>query len=339
MTIELGFFTASVFITAFTTTAIMKMLRKRILELAELSDAVTRLNNRLNSLYAMVQAIGSERDLDKVLNIVTRELAAVMDVKAISVKLLSDDGKTLRYAAAHGLPDEFIRQKVVEVDKSPLNRRIIEGQPFAAGQITQREMFQFGEDLAAARLQSVLFVPLSLKDRVTGILGGYCTRSNRFNPEEIEFFQLAAGLVAIALDNAGSYQAMAAMIQERSRFFLRVAHNLRAPLAAILSMVEVIKAEYLGPLNLEQAEHVRRIERRSRTMLALINELLTLATSRGEPQADLEKKPLEVEWLAGRLTRTFQDEAFEKKIAFTVTVGQDQHRQAEQQAEGGLLHS
>ena len=93
MTVELGFFSASVFITAFSTTAIMTMLRKRIIDLAELSEAVSDLNNKLNALYAMVQAIGSIRNLEKVLHIVTSELATVMDVEATSVKLLSEDGK------------------------------------------------------------------------------------------------------------------------------------------------------------------------------------------------------------------------------------------------------
>lgn len=319
MAVELGFFTASVFITAFATTAIMRMLRKRIVDLADLSDAVTRLNNRFTSLYAMTQAIGSIRDLDKVLDIVTRELATVMDVKAISVKLLSDDGKFLRYAAVHGLPPGFDRNKVVEVAKSPLNRSIIEGEPFAAGHITHGDMFQFGEDLAAARIQSVLFVPMTGDDKVVGILGAYCTIPDRFKEDDVEFFRLAAGLAAIALDNASSYQAIENLIRERSKFMTRVAHNLRAPLAAVLSILEVVREGYYGPLNDNQSEYLRRVDRRARTMLSMINELMALAESRMERTA-FDRKPLEVEWLAGRLQRTFQDEALEKGLSFTVTV-------------------
>jgi signal transduction histidine kinase len=129
--------------------------------------------------------------------------------------------------------------------------------------------------------------------------------------------------VAIAIDNAESYQTMAAMMEERSRFFLRVAHNLRAPLAAILSMIEVLKSDHFGELGADQAEYVRRIERRSRSLLALINELLTLATSRTERLAKIEKKAIDADWLAGRVRRTFQDEAAEKKISFTVSAAPD----------------
>jgi signal transduction histidine kinase len=320
--IELGFFTASVFITAFTTTSIMNMLRKRILALADLSDTVTRLNNRLSSLYLMVETIGSERNLEKVLAIVTRELAAVMDVRAISVKLLSEDGLRLNYAAAYGLPEELITQKVVEVDKSPLNRRIIQGEPYTTGRFTQREMFQFGEDLAAARFQSVLFAPLSVEDRVIGILGAYCTRPDRFNGEEVEFFRLASGIAAIAVDNATSYQAMENLTQERSRFFLRIAHNLRAPLAAVLAMIEVLKVGHFGDLNPPQAEQISHVERRCRSMLELINELLTLANTRNKTETE-GKKALAPEWLADRLHRTFEDAARDKKINLTAAVAKD----------------
>ena len=317
--VELGFFTASVFITAFSTTAVMTMLRKRIVDLADLSEAVTTLNNRLGSLYAMIQAIGSSHRLEQILPIVTSELVSVMEVRAISVKLLSEDGKQLRYAAAEGLPAEFIRDKVVEVAKSPLNRRLIEGEPFVTGHLTQREMFQFGEDLAAAGFQSVLFVPLTVEERVIGILGAYCTRPERFGQPEVDFFRLAAGLVAIALENARAYEAIEKLSQERSWFMMRVAHNLRAPLAAMLSILEVVRDGYQGELNEAQAEYLRRVDRRARAMIEIINEILKLAQSRSlKSQPHLGSVDLNV--LAGRVRRTFQDAAAEKGLAFSVAI-------------------
>ena len=241
-----GFFSGFVFITAISITAVMRMLEKRILDLAELTEAVTKLNDKLNTLYTMTQAIGSAQRLEQVLNIATSELARVMDVQAISVKLLSEDGKFLQYAAAHGLPPEFLKNKVVEVAKSPLNRRVIEGEPFVTGHVTQRESFQFGEDLEAARVQSVQFVPLIVENRVIGILGAYSTRPEQFGPDELNFFRQAAGLVAIAIENARAYEAIENLIQERSRFMNRAAHNLRAPLVAMASMLEVVQDGYMG---------------------------------------------------------------------------------------------
>ncbi len=319
MMANLGFFTTSVFITAFSTTAIMVMLRKRIVSLAELSETLTNLNNRLNSLYVMTQAILSTRRLDHVLNIVVNELANVMNVQGISIKLLSEDGKQLRYAAAHGMPDGLIAERTIDVDKSPLNRRIIEGEPFVTGRITQGEMFQFGEDLAAADLRSVLFVPLRGEDRVIGILGAYCKLADRFRDEEVAFFRQAAGLVAIALENARAYEAVENLVRERSWFMMRVAHNLRAPLSATASILDVVRSGYLGELNDEQSEYLRRVDRRTRTMLQIIEELMTLATNREQKQK-ITRAPIDLTALTRRIRRTFQDEAAKRAVAFHVSL-------------------
>jgi signal transduction histidine kinase len=317
--VNLGFFTTSVFITSFSTTAIMTMLRKRIVNLAELSDRLNDLNTKLNSLYVMTKTILSTTRLEQVLGTVVTELAQVMNVQATSVKLLSDDGKQLRYAAAHGLPSELKNGKVIEVEKSPLNRRIIEGEPFVTGRVTQREMFQFGENLAAAHLQSVLFAPLVVKNQVLGILGAYSNTPDRFNEEEVQFFRQAAGLVAIALENARAYEAVEKLLRDRSWFMMRVTHNLRAPVSAIASILEVVRSGYLGELNAEQDEYLRRVDRRARTMLQMIEELMMLATSSG-----LEQKkayaPVDPAVLTRRIRRTFQDEAAQKGIAFSVTL-------------------
>jgi hypothetical protein len=216
MGVEMGVFAASVFITAWVTSAIMTMLRTRIRDLGDMSDSVTRLNNKLNALFSVIQAIGSAQRLEQVLSIVTSELQLVMGVRGISVKMLSEDGRYLRYAAAYGLPDELFVGKEVELDRSLLNRRIVDGEPYLTGNVTEREKFQFGEALEAAHIKSVLFVPLTVEARVIGILGAYCVHRNCFTDADVEFFRLAAGLVAIAIENARAYEANAKIRQEGS---------------------------------------------------------------------------------------------------------------------------
>ena len=319
MLVILGFFAGFVFITAFSISAVTRMLEKRILDLAELTEAITDLNQKLETLYNVVQAIGSKQHLDQVLQIATSELAKVMDVQAISVKLLSEDGKFLHYASAYGLPTKFLKDRVVEVAKSPLNRRVIEGEPFVTGSVTQREIFQFGEDLIGAGIKSVQFVALVGENRTIGILGAYSSRPERFSHEDLDFFRLAAGLLAIAIENARAYEAIENLIQERSRFMNRVAHNLRAPLAAMASMVEVIREGYLGSLDEDLKKYFHRIDRRVQGMLLMIHELMTLAKSKTQ-QPLLEYRPIHLDHLADHIQKTFQDEVAKKRISFDVTV-------------------
>ncbi|UCF91917.1 MAG: GAF domain-containing protein [Desulfobacterales bacterium] len=306
----------------FLATTLSSIKRDKTEALEDLFESATQLNQKFWRLFSMIQAIGSAQNLDQVLHVVTSESAAVMKVQGISVKLLSDDGNYLRYAAAHGLPDAFVREKVVEVQKSPLNKRIIEGEPFVTGNVTAKELFQFGEILAEAHIKSVLFLPLRLEGKVIGILGAYCLLSDRFTEEDVDFFRLVAELVAIALENARAYEAVEKLVKERSWYMLRVAHNLRAPLAGMLSILDVVRGEYLGSLKADQQEYLRRLDRRSRTMLVMVNELMTLAKSREALHTDTTKS-VEPELVARRIRRTFQEKAAEKNIAFNVTVPED----------------
>ena len=317
----LGILGAVAFLTAGLMGSAIGSFRRQVQDLERLRQTEVVFNRRLQSIFSILETIGSVRDLNRVLETAVSEVALVMQVKGASVKLLSEDGKFLRYAAAFGLPDRMVQEKVVEVERSPLNKRIIQGEPFVTGQVTATEMFQFGETLAEAHLQSVLFVPLNLEGRVIGILGAYCEKPDRFGAEEVNFFRLTARLVAIAVENARAYEAVTAMSGERTWFMMKAAHNLRAPLAGMLSILEVVRDGYLGPINDDQSEYLRRLDRRARTMLALVNELMAL--SRNRQRREVESGVTELAALARRVQRTFQDKAAEKRIGFQVSLSTD----------------
>ncbi len=315
----LVFFAASVFVTAALTTAIMRRLRRRVRDLAETTGEVASLNDKLNSLYAMLSTVGSERTLSRILDVVTSELVAVMDVAGVAVKLLSEDGRTLRFAAAHGLPEKFSEEKTVEVAKSPLNRRIIEGETLVFGQVAEDKTFQLLEDLQAAGIRSVVFAPLRLEDRVIGILGAYCRKPDRFGSDDAGFLRIAAELIAVAIENARGYEAVESLMQERSQFMLRVAHNMRAPLTATMSMLHVLQEGYLGELDAKKQEHLKRVDRRLDTLNRTVGELLMLAHNR-EGTVVMERRPVDVGSIAARVGATFMDEASRQKLEFRVRI-------------------
>jgi signal transduction histidine kinase len=318
----LVFFAASVFAAAALTAAIMRRLRRGVRNLAEASEEVAALNKKLNSLYTMLCAIGSEHRLDRTLEMVTSELSKVLGVRGVAVKLLSEDGKTLRFAAAHGLPSGFSEEKTVEVAKSRLNRKVIEGETIVFGQVARDRQFQLQDDLLEAGIQSVVFTPLELEDRVIGILGAYCGKPERFCSGDTAFLRLAAELVAVAIENARAYEAVENLMQERSRFMLRVAHNMRAPLSAGLSMLEAVEGGYLGEIRKEQAAHLNRVGFRLRTLNTAVGQLLTLAQNRQGAQA-LRRGPVDIVSIARRLESTFRDEADQKDLRFRVSVPED----------------
>lgn len=80
-------------------------------------------------------------------------------------------------------------------------------------------------------------------------------------------------------------------LYEARSTFLRVAtHELRAPLAAGLSLVRNIEAGYAGSLNPQQNDLMKRVQKRLEGLSLLVDDLLTLAASR---EASLAQTPLE----------------------------------------------
>jgi hypothetical protein len=110
---------AGMFLTAGLTGSVIRTFRQQVRDLERLRETEVIFNRRLKSIVSILETIGSVHDLRQVLETAVAEVASVMQVKGASVKLLSEDGKLLRYAAAFGLPDAMVREKVVEVERSP----------------------------------------------------------------------------------------------------------------------------------------------------------------------------------------------------------------------------
>jgi signal transduction histidine kinase len=311
--------TATLFLTATLASRIMRQLRGRVDALAAATAGLVDLNTRLNSLYAMVRAIGAHRRLAPILETVVGELASATDVPAAAVKLLSEDGKTLRYVAAHGLPKELLDKTVIRVDQSPLNRRILDGETLVHGRIGGDPAQRHKSELAPLGFRSAVLAPLTVESRVIGTLGLYSPTADRFSDRDSDFLRLAADLVALAIADAQANEAIEHLMAERTQFMLKVAHNLRSPLAAGLSMLELVAGGLLGPVNEAQGDHLRRIEERLRALDKAIGQLLTIARTR-DLSREIPDIAVDLGDLADRTERTFRDEARSRGLTLEVTV-------------------
>jgi signal transduction histidine kinase len=311
--------TATLFVTAAMASRIMEQLRRRVTQLGAATDELVDLNGRLNSLYAMVCALRAARRLAPVLETVVRELAQVTGVPATAVKLLSADGATLRYVAAHGLPAELVSSTVIRVDQSPLNRRILAGETLVQGSLGGDEELQLQEELTALGIRSAILAPLRVEDRVIGTLGVYAHTADRFSARDSEFLQLAAQLVALAIEDAQATEAIERLVEERTQFMLKVAHNLRAPLSAGLGLLELIESGQLGEVSAAQSTHLRRLDDRLRALDRAIGQLLTIARARDFAH-EIPDVVVDLDELAAQTDRTFRAEAERKGLAFEVIV-------------------
>jgi signal transduction histidine kinase len=315
-------FKATLFITVAMTARVMKRLRQRVGDLARVSAELADANDRFHGLYAMATAIGPERHLNTVLGSVSAELARTADVRAVAVKLLDKDEQTLHYVATHGLPDDWAEHKTIHLDRSQLNQRCIHGEVLVAGRVDGGEPLQLRQELRDLGFRSAVLAPLTVADRVIGTLSFYSRSADRFRASDTPFLRLAAELVAIAIDNARTYQAVEDLMAERSQSMLETAHNLRAPLGAALSKLDLLHGGYLGDINERQAEHIEHLEDRLRTLDQAIGELLAIARMRDRSR-EIPDVVVDLVQLARKTERTFRQEAAAKGLQLEVVTEPD----------------
>ncbi|MCP4544921.1 MAG: GAF domain-containing sensor histidine kinase [bacterium] len=309
----LGFFSASVLIAAGSTASVMGRLRDRVDALVLLARRIADLNDRLQRLHTMTKCIGAERSLNPILDIVTREFAAILHVEMTSIKLLDKQRRVLDFVANWGLPESITRERV-PLTSSRINRRIIGGETLAIGALTDDEDFYLKEQLCRAGVKSLVCAPLKIEDRVIGVLSAYSCEANQFsNEEDIRCINMVAELTALAIDNADAYGEIRSLLEERSQFTLQVAHNMRAPLGASLGMLELISSAYMGDVTEKQLEYLTRVEKRLQALNRTVGELMTLAQTKDRSREIVDTQ-VNVGDLVAHLRQTFNDDARKRKI-------------------------
>lgn len=168
-------------------------------------------NARLHTaLFRIAQALTSTLEIRPLLKQVLEATVMEMGLKAASVRLLDASGKKLELVAAHGLSDRYLAKGSIVVAKSLIDQRLLSGETVVLYDVAGEQGFQYPTDAASEGIRSVLAVPLRVKEKVVGVMRVYSVQPRHFTAVGIEFLQSAAGLVAVAIENAKLYQALQA---------------------------------------------------------------------------------------------------------------------------------
>jgi GAF domain-containing protein len=177
--------------------------------------AVAIENARLHSaLFRIAEALTSSLELGPLLDQVLNATVMEMGLNAASVRLLDRSGKKLDLVASHGLSERYLQKGTVTVAGSPIDQRVLKGEPVVIYDVAGEEGFQYPEQAAAEGIRSVLAVPLRVKDTVVGVMRVYSAQPRHFTQVGIDFLQSVAGLVGVAIENARLYGALRARYED-----------------------------------------------------------------------------------------------------------------------------
>jgi signal transduction protein with GAF and PtsI domain len=246
--------------------------------------------DQLETLVDMGQAIGSENELDEVLQRITHDSLRLMKARLCSIMLLSDDGEELILKAYAGASSAYIRRPNLRVSESLVGVVIRRQRPHMVLNVQENQHFHQTELARKEGLVSLLSVPLVFQGKVLGVLTVYTAKLHRFANEEIRLLSAMAGLSAVAIAKARLLESVVEA-EERLKATERlsalgwlaaeIAHEIRNP----LTVVQMLFHSLVEDLELDKSssKDVQLIEKRLKHMDRILEQILTFSRS-AEPE-------------------------------------------------------
>jgi len=127
-------------------------------------------------------------------------------------------------------------------------------------------------------------LPLRIGRRIIGAIDIQSTAVNAFSSADIDVLQSLADQIAVAIDNARSYELSQHAVSElreldrlKSQFLANMSHELRTPLNSIIGFSRVILKGIDGPVSELQEQDLTAIYNSGQHLLRLINDILDLS--------------------------------------------------------------
>jgi len=271
----------------------------------ELDVAGSRLIQRAKerkALYEVVTKVtGPEKDPQggcaAILNIVAKMVEA--DVVAC---LLYDEakGELVVSPGSFGIPEEerMLYSIPLSNHASASVRTFLSRKPFITPD-AQNDPDVLTRYAKLWEIHSLMIVPISLHDRIIGVMRVGSRRKDFFTPDQLEFLSIIADELAIIIEMVTLYGNLSKTAQElaqlnkiKDEFLATVSHELKTPLTTIKGFVSVILSGEVGPLNEQQHNFLSVTDQSVNRLSQLISNLLDLSRLNGKVELEFQRVDL-----------------------------------------------
>ncbi|MBL8062548.1 MAG: GAF domain-containing protein [Anaerolineales bacterium] len=167
-------------------------------------------------------------------------------------------------------------------DKSIVSQVASTGMAVVVNNVEEDSIFKPNPLLPETRSEAA--IPLRIGSRTIGVIDIQGREINAFNEDEISVLQTLADQVAVAIDNARSFELSQEAVREmrevdrlKSQFLANMSHELRTPLNSIIGFSRVILKGIDGPVTELMQQDLTAIYNSGQHLLGLINDILDLA--------------------------------------------------------------
>jgi signal transduction histidine kinase len=244
---------------------------------------------RKQLLYEISKPVIAAVGVENVLRAIVESIAKGTGAKGCSLLILNADGDRLVHRISYGISSDYVEKGEIEIDRTV--DKVLKGEAVSIPDVANDPRIQYPEDALREGIASVLSIPVRSYGGIMGVMRVYTGERRDFTKEEIDFLDSIAELSGLVLEKAEERDRIAGeadkareelsrMSDERERFVYlmgMVAHDLKAPLAAVQSYIKVILRGSTGPLTQKQEEWLNRSVKRIDGMLELISDIVDIS--------------------------------------------------------------
>ena len=167
-------------------------------------------------------------------------------------------------------------------EKSIVGKVTLDGQAVIVNDVTINPLHKPNPLLPETRAEAAL--PLRIGNRIIGAIDIQSKTAGSFTEDDVAVLQTLADQVAVAIDNARSFELSQEAVMEmreidrlKSQFLANMSHELRTPLNSIIGFSRVIIKGIDGPVTELQQQDLTAIYNSGQHLLGLINDVLDLS--------------------------------------------------------------
>ena len=159
-------------------------------------------------------------------------------------------------------------------EKSIVGKVTLDGQAVVVNDVTANPLHKFNPLLPETRAEAA--IPLRIGNRIIGAIDIQSKTVGAFTEDDIAVLQTLADQVAVAIDNARSFELSQEAVMEmreidrlKSQFLANMSHELRTPLNSIIGFSRVIMKGIDGPVTELQQQDLTAIYNSGQHLLGL----------------------------------------------------------------------
>ncbi|MBC8209210.1 MAG: GAF domain-containing protein [Desulfobulbaceae bacterium] len=189
--------------------------------------------------------VNSTLDLDLTLNSMVEKLPSCMGAKGCTIRLLKSQKNHLELVAAHGLSQGYLDRGRIEGEKNI--SRALRGEMVSVYDVAHDDRIDFGAEMAAEGICSLLSVPLKVGGEVIGVIRVLMDVHHSFTSTEIKFAETVAEIGGTAIQNARTYRKITLLfnqLEESERFVANILNCIRPQLLVVDRDMRLVLANH-----------------------------------------------------------------------------------------------